>query len=86
MSSSAIAAPAQRHNTSPRSSIAVSRQNIHRPNGPTNRELGGDSKIVGVVKLDVGSTILGRNEDLQSIFVKGTNFYFKTESVEINLA
>jgi hypothetical protein len=59
------AQPSDTH-TSPRSSIAVSRQNIHRPNGPTNRVLGGDSKIVGVVKLDIGSTILSWNEDLQS--------------------
>jgi hypothetical protein len=72
--------------TSPRSYIAVSRQNIHRPNGPTNCVLGGDGKIVGVAKFDIGSTILGWNEDLQSTFVKGTNFYSKTQSVEINLA
>jgi hypothetical protein len=56
----------------------VRRQNIHRPNGPTNCVLGGDSKSVGVVKLDAGSTILGRNEDLQNIFVEGANFYSKT--------
>jgi hypothetical protein len=61
----------------------VRRQNIHCPNGPTNRVLDGDSKIIGVVKLDVGSTILGRNDDLQNIFVEGANFYSKTNSVEI---
>jgi hypothetical protein len=56
--------------------------NIQRPNGPTNRVLGGDGKIVGVVN-DIGSTILGWNEALQSTFVKGTNLYSKTKSVEI---
>lgn len=36
------------------------------------------AKSVGVVKLDAGSTILGRNEDLQNIFIEGANFYSKT--------
>jgi|SRR4029077_13044928 hypothetical protein len=79
------AQPSDTH-TSPCLSIAVSRPNIHRPNGPTDRVLGGDSKLVRVVKLDIGSTILGWNEDLQSTFVKGTNPYSKTQSVEINFA
>jgi hypothetical protein len=56
----------------------VRRHNVHRPNGPTHRVLGGDSKIFAVVKPDVGSATLCRNEDLQSVFVQAAHFYSET--------
>jgi len=51
---------------------------VHHPNGLTKCILGCDGKIVRVVKRNVGSAILGWNDNLQNIFIDDTHFYSNT--------
>jgi hypothetical protein len=44
----------------------------------TKRVLGGDSNLLRMVQLDVGGTILGRNQDFENIVFNGANFDSET--------
>src|SRR5216684_9101442 len=55
--------------------IRIRGQYVHYPNGPSERILGCDGKIVQVAKLDVSSANVSRSKNPQNILAHGANFY-----------
>src|SRR5713226_6506661 len=58
--------------------IRIRGQYVHYPNGPSERILGCDGKIVQVAKLNVGSGNFSRSKNPQNILVDGPNSYSMT--------
>jgi len=61
-----------------RDRIRIRGQNVHYPNGPSERILGCDGKIVQVAKPNVGSANFSRSKNPQNILADGPNSYTMT--------